>query len=73
MPAEAVDTATREREDQGAGLKRGCRNPFGINLSAFPSFSLLLFKRQLTDGGEGEETRGLITPCVALGGLLFLT
>lgn len=68
--AEAVEGATREGRPLVLGLK-GCGHLW--NKSVGVSFFLpLLFTHQLTDGAEGEETRGFITPCVALG-LLFLT
>lgn len=70
MHAEAVEGATREGRTVRPGLK-GCGHLW--NKSVGVSFFLpLLFKRQLKDGAEGEETRGFITACVALG-LWFLT
>lgn len=70
MQAEALEGATQEGGTVVSGLK-GCRHLWdkSVGVSSSPP---LLFKRQLTDGAEGEKTQGFITPCVALG-LLFLT
>lgn len=71
MHVEAVEGATQEGRTVVLGLK-GCGHLWNSKSVAVSFFLPLLFKRQLTDGAKGEETRGFITPCVALR-LLFLT
>lgn len=57
VSAGAVDGATRGGLDRGAGLKGGAGTFW--NKSVGVAFFLpLLFNRQLTDGGEGEERHG---------------